>query len=290
MTAVGVFDDRHHAEEAIEDLKRHGFRDDQIGFAFHGDQRNMGREHHDEGSAAGEGAVGGLLAGAGIGGLIAAAASVFIPGVGPILAGGILASALAGAAVGAVAGGILGALVGMGVPEEEARYYEGEFHSGRPVVTVGAGDRYAEAMDIMRRHGGHDYESRNMAGTAAGMSGSRMSSPAPSMMGSSIAPSSTPIHPWNEVSGSMQQRWQGRVGSTGGRWEDHEPWYRYGHDMAHEPRYRNMQWSEAEPQLRSGLQEWVILYGYTMSDGDWDRWRDSVHEGWDEGRTHVQAA
>src|SRR4051812_25464589 len=112
MTAVGGFEDRHHAEQAIDDLKRAGVNDDQIGFAFHGDREHgdLGREHH-EGSAAGEGAVGGILAGAGIGALIAAAASVFIPGVGPVIAGGILASALGGAAVGAVAGGILGALV-----------------------------------------------------------------------------------------------------------------------------------------------------------------------------------
>jgi len=102
----------------------------------------------------------GAIAGAGIGGLIAAAASLLIPGFGPVVAGGILATVLGGAAVGAAAGGILGALMGLGVPEEEARFYEGEFNEGRILVTVKAGDRYSEARDVLLRNGAYDIEDR----------------------------------------------------------------------------------------------------------------------------------
>ena len=57
-------------------------------------------------------------------GVLAGIGALAIPGVGPIIAGGALASTLAGAGIGAAAGGLLGALVGLGIPEEEARYYE----------------------------------------------------------------------------------------------------------------------------------------------------------------------
>ena len=61
-----------------------------------------------------------------------------------------------GAAAGAAAGSLVGALIGLGVPEEEARYYEGEARSGRTLVTVRAEGRYDEASAITRRHGGYD--------------------------------------------------------------------------------------------------------------------------------------
>src|SRR5438045_2398027 len=157
-TMVGVFEDRSQAERAIDELHRAGFTDEQIGFAVRDQDGGSDVHVRGHGSNAGEGAVGGLLAGAGIGGLIAAAASLLVPGFGPVLAGGILATTLGGAAVGAAAGGILGALVGAGVPEEEARYYESEFNTGRVLVTVQPGGRYDEAREIMYRNGGYDME------------------------------------------------------------------------------------------------------------------------------------
>ena len=84
--------------------------------------------------------------------------------MGPFIAGGLLATVLTGAGVGAAAGGLIGGLTGLGLSEDEAKHYEGEFKAGRPVVTVNAGDRYSEAADILRRSGGRGYES---AGAAA---------------------------------------------------------------------------------------------------------------------------
>jgi hypothetical protein len=77
-----------------------------------------------------------------------------VPGIGPVLAGGILAATLGGAAVGAAAGGLLGALTAMGVPEEEARYYEREFEACCTIVTVTAPGRAQEAAAVLHRYGG----------------------------------------------------------------------------------------------------------------------------------------
>src|SRR3977135_1220216 len=83
---------------------------------------------------------GGVLGGRG-GGLVGIGA-LAIPGVGPFIAAGAFATALGGAAIGAGLGAIAGALVGMGVPEEHARYYEGEAKAGKTLVTVRADRRY----------------------------------------------------------------------------------------------------------------------------------------------------
>jgi hypothetical protein len=99
-----------------------------------------------------------------LGGVIGAGAALLIPGVGPVVAGGVLGTALAGAATGAaagaVAGGVSGALVGLGIPEDEARYYDEEFREGRTLMTVKTDDRYDVAGDIIRRRRGYDYETR----------------------------------------------------------------------------------------------------------------------------------
>jgi hypothetical protein len=149
---VRAFPDRASAERAIEDLRAGGWPDDDIGYIVH-DAEAEALEERAERTA--EGAVTGAAAGGLIGGLGAVAVSLLIPGVGPIIGGGLLATLLGGAAMGAGAGGILGAIGGLGVPEEEARFYEEEFRAGRPLVSV-RGDRVEEAAAILHRHGGYD--------------------------------------------------------------------------------------------------------------------------------------
>jgi len=89
-----------------------------------------------------------------LGGLGIAAVSL-IPGIGPIIGGGILASMLGGAVLGAGAGGILGSLTGLCVSHEEATFYDEQIKSGHHVVAVRSGDRSADATAIMERHGGY---------------------------------------------------------------------------------------------------------------------------------------
>ena len=158
---VGVFDDRNDAELAARDLREKGFKDEQIGYAW----RDESGKTHAEGNKAGQMAASGAGTGVVLGGLIGAGAALLIPGIGPIVSGGLLATALAGgvtgAVTGAVAGGVAGALVGLGIPEVEAKYYDQQFRDGRTLMTVRADDRYGDASDIVRRRKGYDYETRN---------------------------------------------------------------------------------------------------------------------------------
>jgi hypothetical protein len=151
-TVVGVFTDRTHAERAVEALHQAGFTDDQI--AFLTPDAPSGVEAPPlphPGTKVEEGAATGATAGAALGGLVGAAlATAAIPGVGPVIAGGLFTGALAGAVTGLAGGGIVGALIGLQVPEDEARHYEREFHSGRTLVTVRAGGRFEDAAAILR--------------------------------------------------------------------------------------------------------------------------------------------
>jgi uncharacterized protein (TIGR02271 family) len=163
-TVVGVFEDRRQADQAVAELKRAGFRDDQIGIAMrHTEAATEGEAAESGDTYAGTGAVSGALAGLGLGALagLGVLAGV-IPVIGPAIAGGTLGVILSNAAAGAGIVGLSGALIGAGIPEEEAEYYHKEFEAGRTIVTVTADDgRSADATNIMRRHGAYDMSTRS---------------------------------------------------------------------------------------------------------------------------------
>jgi hypothetical protein len=167
-TVAGLFRDRTSAERAIDDLKEAGFDGDQIGIVMR-DPSGSGavtqRRESDRGatsthaaSGAMTGVVGGGLLG-GLAGYLLAIGALTIPGIGPVVAGGAIAEALGlgvigttaavGAGLGAAAGGLVGALVGMGIPEEEARYFEKGLGTEEVLITVKAGDRVMEALAIL---------------------------------------------------------------------------------------------------------------------------------------------
>jgi len=160
-TVVGSFANRTDAQDAVRALRSAGFPDDDIGVVgrqmeYHGDPTSHSGLPNDpthsrweEGT--GVGAAAGAVTGTGLGLAVAAG---LIPGVGPIIAGGMLMGLLASAGAGATVGTVVGGLIGLGVPEDEADYYEDEVTSGRVLVSVDAGDRRAEAVDILARHGG----------------------------------------------------------------------------------------------------------------------------------------
>ncbi|GHO94866.1 hypothetical protein KSF_049140 [Reticulibacter mediterranei] len=156
-TVVGVFPDRPHAEQAITELHGLGFRDEQIGYVVPDEKETGGKVSEKK---PGEGAALGAASGGVAGGLLGAGAALLIPGIGPAIAGGILAATLGGLAAGALVGGLTGALVKLGVPEEEARYYQSEFQAGRPIVTVEALGQQQAVVDVFHRCGAHDASSR----------------------------------------------------------------------------------------------------------------------------------
>ena len=170
-TIVGVFEDRVQADRAVDELRRAGFRDDQIGVAMRYDDEefeDVDAADSAEGTRAGTGAATGALAGLGFGALAGLGVlSGVIPVIGPAIAGGTLGIILTNAAAGAGIGGMVGALAGAGIPEDEAHYYHGEFAAGRGIVTVQADGRAEEARAIMRRFDAYDMSSRpDVAGYA----------------------------------------------------------------------------------------------------------------------------
>lgn len=154
--AIGVFRDAAQARRAIDDLRRAGFSDEEIGFLTRANETEAGAASNVESSAA-TGAIGGGV----VGGILGAAAALLIPGFGPAIAGGILATILSGIGVGAAAGSVIGVLTGQGVSQEDARFYQQELEAGHTVVLVKSADGTAEATNLLRRAGAYDATTQN---------------------------------------------------------------------------------------------------------------------------------
>ncbi len=159
VIVIGSFEDVAQAEQAIRALHKSGFQNEQIGFLVR--NRAEGAEIPPPGPGAeiATDTAGGAISGGILGGIVGAAVALLIPGIGPVVAGGILAATLGGILVGATAGGIIGALTGLGVSQEEAEYYQQEFEAGRTIVAVNVDERRQnpqEARTILRNYGASD--------------------------------------------------------------------------------------------------------------------------------------
>jgi hypothetical protein len=156
--AVGTFSSRKEAEAALNELKNSGFPMDRVSVLAKNSSSNdqiAGADVSDHGDneaqeGAGIGAVAGTVLG-GIGGLLVGLEALIIPGVGPFLAAGTIATTLAGAGIGAAAGSIVGALTGAGIPEEDAKAYgERVSHGDYLVMIEGSQDEIDRAGSILR--------------------------------------------------------------------------------------------------------------------------------------------
>lgn len=167
---TGLFDNHADAISAVRDLENMGVASDNISIVSHqaaGDDSNAA-----DGAATGAG-IGAAVGGAG--GLLAGLGIMAIPGVGPVVAAGWLASTAAGAIAGAVAGGaaggIIGALTDDGVPEAEAHVYAEGVRRGGSLVTARVNDaQEAEATAILRRGAWVDPVQRRRVYEAEGWS------------------------------------------------------------------------------------------------------------------------
>src|SRR5512147_1899448 len=129
---------RNQAERIVEQLKNANFSNNDISVLFP-DKETTRDFAHEKNTKAPEGAVTGAGTGGVIGGAlgwIAGIGALAIPGVGPFIAAGPILAALSGAAVGATVGGIAGGLIGMGIPELEAKRYEGKIKEGNILISV----------------------------------------------------------------------------------------------------------------------------------------------------------
>ncbi len=127
-----------HAQSIIGKLRDVGFPDSDISVLYP-DSSGTQDLSHQKGTKAPEGAATGAGTGGVVGGtvgLLAGLGALAIPGVGPFIAAGPLLAALSGAALGATVGGIAGTLVGFGIPEYEAKLYEGKVREGKTLISV----------------------------------------------------------------------------------------------------------------------------------------------------------
>src|SRR5437762_12201075 len=139
----GLVRDHAQADSVVSSLRSAGFTGSDISVLFP-DKRGTQDYAHEKNTKAPEGATTGGVAGMGVGavlGWLAGIGTLAIPGLGPFIAAGPIMAALGGAAVGGATGGLVGALVGLGMPEYEAKLYEGRLRSGNILVSVHTDDR-----------------------------------------------------------------------------------------------------------------------------------------------------
>lgn len=168
-TAVfGIYPSLTSVEIGVDELKSVGFRNTDISVLFpeSAGTRDFAHEKNTkapEGAAAGGGT--GVVIGGALGWLVGIGA-LAIPGIGPFIAAGPIMAALAGAGVGGTVGGIAGALIGMGIPEYEAKRYEGQVKDGGILLSVhsDSSDWTKRAKEILKRTGAQDIASAGEAG------------------------------------------------------------------------------------------------------------------------------
>jgi hypothetical protein len=161
--AFAIFPSRTEAERAVSDLSAAGFSNQDISVLM-ADKTGTREFAAEKNTKAPEG----TTAGAGIGGtvggtigLLAGIGAIAIPGVGPLIAAGPIMATLAGVGVGGAVGGMVGALVGMGIPEYEAKRYEGRVKDGGILISVhcDSSEEVSRAKDVLKRAGGDDVAS-----------------------------------------------------------------------------------------------------------------------------------
>jgi hypothetical protein len=159
---IAIAKSEDQAVRIVEQLKAAGFSNNDVSVLLpdRAGSRDFAHEHHTkapEGAAAGA-VVGGLAWLVGIG-------SLAIPGVGPLIAAGPIMAALSGAAAGGAVGGLAGALVGLGIPEYEAKQYEGKVKNGNILISVHTDDgkQRQKAKDIFERAHAEDISATGEA-------------------------------------------------------------------------------------------------------------------------------
>jgi hypothetical protein len=163
-TAVfGLYPSVERAEQAVDALIGARFSNADVSVLMADNQSSKDFAHEKQ-TKAPEGTTTGVAAGGTIGGtlgLLAGIGALAIPGVGPFIAAGPIMGALAGLGVGGAVGGLVGALVGMGIPEYEAKRYEGRVKEGGVLLSVhcDTSEEIARAKDVLKRTGADDIAS-----------------------------------------------------------------------------------------------------------------------------------
>jgi len=166
-SVFGIVKSHSQAEQVVEGLQDSGFPVSEISVLLP-DKEGKHDIGHVKATKAPEGATTGATTGGvtgGVLGLLAGIGALAIPGVGPFIAAGPIMAALSGAAIGATTGGVVGALVGMGIPEVEAKRYEGKLKCGNYLIAVHVrdGEEKDRAKEIFKSAGAEDISTTSMS-------------------------------------------------------------------------------------------------------------------------------
>jgi hypothetical protein len=274
-SVFGIAKSENQAIRIANDLRIAGFSGNDISVLFPDTQgtRDFAHEQHTKGP---EGAVSGVVAGGVIGGALGwlvGIGSLAIPGVGPFIAAGPILAALSGVAAGSTVGGIVGVLIGMGIPEYEAKRYEGKIREGNILISVHAenSDEITRAKNIFKNAGAEDIsytgeesvkdDSRDKSyERSAQMSRSRFYE----------------AEPYSFYEPGFHEDFNSMYSHSGHQYSDYESAYRYGYMLAMDPRYRDRDWDAIEPEARLGWAEY--------SRSRWEEFKDVIRRSWDRVR------
>jgi hypothetical protein len=167
-SALCLVETETQADAIVGKLRSTGFSDNDISVLFPDKETTRDFAHKKE-TKMPEGATVGASTGGAIGGtigLLAGIGALAIPGLGPFIAAGPIIGALSGAAIGAGVGGLTGALIGLGIPEYEAKRYEGKIKEGAILISVHSesNDETLNAKAIFKEEGAYDISSTGEAG------------------------------------------------------------------------------------------------------------------------------
>ena len=169
VAVFGIYATPGTAEAAVDHLLANGFTNSAISVLLPDDESTRAFAH-EKATKAPEGTTTGAVTGGVIGGtlgLLAGIGALAIPGVGPLIAAGPIMATLAGAGAGGAVGGMVGALVGMGIPEYEAKRYEGAVKGGGTLLSVhcDTSEQVDAAKNALKSTGARDISSSSEAGS-----------------------------------------------------------------------------------------------------------------------------
>lgn len=292
-TVVGVYDDIEDARDVVEDLVDAGIPRDDVSLVTRdvtGDYGTYLEEHGEDEVAEGaaEGAVGGAVVG-GLTGVLVGLGAFALPGLGPVIAAGPIAAGLAGAGIGAVTGSLLGALVEWGIPEEEAEYYAESVRRGSVLVAARVADTEADdavaimndydAVDIERRaeywREEEDWEGYDVEADpydASEIAAYREREAAWDYEDDDDWDLDLPD--FEDLEDSFEEDYEKNYAVGNHTYAQFVPAYRYGYNLATDPRYSDWDWSRLEPVARERWEE--------QNEDTWEELKDAVRHGWNE--------
>jgi uncharacterized membrane protein len=288
-TVVGYFDQYAQAQNAVSALVDTGFSRSDISLVASDPTGEYAKSSmvtstdSDSTSYTAAGAGTGAILG-GIGGLLVGIGALTIPGIGPVIAAGPLATTLLGVGVGAAAGGLIGILMDVGIPENEAHYYAEGLRRGGAVVTVSTQDEMLidRATNIFERNGAVDIDRRADEWRQSGWTGydPNISSRAPTTpLNQNLG--NTDFGKFEDYAPDFRTNFTTRYGNRGYTYDRYEPAYRYGYTLAYDKRYAGKDWSAIEADVRRDWEK--------NNQGAWEDFKDSIQYAWDRVRGYSAA-